>query len=67
MKTKSWTTQIINLNENELTTAQFEQKLYELWDLLLNGLSLPQTDLVPVQIEIPIHGKSRLNKKGVNS
>ena len=67
MKPKSWTTQIVNLNENKLATAQFEQKLYELWDLLLTGLSLPQTDLVPVQIEIPIHGKSRLNKKGVNS
>lgn len=67
MKTKSWTTQIINLNKNKLTAAQFELKLYELWELLLTGLSLPQTDLVPVQIEIPIHGISRLNKKGVNS
>ncbi len=59
MKTKSWTLETIDLNKTLLKQKHFEQKLCELWDLLINNKSsLPKTDLISVKTV------SRLNKKG---
>lgn len=62
MKTKNWIIETIDLNKTLLAPKHFEQKLCDLWDLLINNKSsLPKTDLIFVK---PV---SRLNKKGYSS
>lgn len=64
MKPKYWMADVVQLNKNKISNKRFEQLLAELWEILLNDICLPKTELAPVKsFEIPFQ-VSRLNKKG---
>ena len=64
MTSHKWCIKNIKLNTIELNKERYEQLIAELWNLLLNNSSLPQTDLFSAKLfEIPIMERVALTKK----